>query len=423
MQKERLYIAECIRQIAEKYQLAEIDHKWRQRDMEYLARLIEERSGVLLSLSTVKRLLRNDHQIPQPATLNALVSVLGYSDWQQFKMSNSRSAGRSRPKYIMKLAIGASAIIGVAGLLIILSYSAGPDRSMVQINGDVTFMANKTVSRGVPNTVIFTYDLQHVSADSFFIQQSWNKLEKTPLDQEGGHFTSIYYYPGYHRAKLIANDSVLFKKPVHITTDGWLPLVRRNITDKVPVYINRRFEDHELLQVSSDDLTLSKIDQDQPFLLTWFNVRDFGNIHSDNFRVDTRLKVDSLRNDVCPFIRVMVRAEKDIFLIYLVEKGCENKAKVRAGEVEQNGRFNDLSALGVDVHDWQDLTLKVIDKHAVIMLGGRPVHEIDFQEDFGKVVGLSITFLGTGSVEYARVGEISPEVASGPFLSTTHDHP
>src|SRR5215831_20723610 len=84
---ETEYIALCRRLIEEKFQLQNVEGSLRQRDLEYLADSIEERSGIKLSLSTLKRLWKKDYdQTPHPSTLQALVSILGYKDWQDFKL-------------------------------------------------------------------------------------------------------------------------------------------------------------------------------------------------------------------------------------------------------------------------------------------------------------------------------------------------
>ena len=50
----------------------------------------EEKSGIKLSLSTLKRLWKKDYdQTPHPSTLQALVSLLGYKDWQEFKLQKA----------------------------------------------------------------------------------------------------------------------------------------------------------------------------------------------------------------------------------------------------------------------------------------------------------------------------------------------
>lgn len=87
---EQEHIAECKRLIEEKFQFGNGHDEVRQRDLEYLADRIEEKSGILLSLSTLKRLWKKDYgKMPHPTTLQALVSVLGYKDWQEFKQQTA----------------------------------------------------------------------------------------------------------------------------------------------------------------------------------------------------------------------------------------------------------------------------------------------------------------------------------------------
>ena len=47
------------------------------------------------------------------------------------------------------------------------------------------FDAQKTVAAGIPNTVIFKYDVSNVAADTFYIQQSWNEDHKVTIDPKG----------------------------------------------------------------------------------------------------------------------------------------------------------------------------------------------------------------------------------------------
>src|SRR5580698_7809586 len=63
----------------------------RQRDLDYLCERIEESSGILISLSTIKRILNGQYnRLPQVATLNALSVYLGYADWQAFKAAKGK---------------------------------------------------------------------------------------------------------------------------------------------------------------------------------------------------------------------------------------------------------------------------------------------------------------------------------------------
>src|SRR5678815_5453301 len=164
------------------------------------------------------------------------------------------------------------------------------DKTKPLIKGPVTFTGSKTVSQGVPSTIVFNYDVSNVVADSFFFQQSWNEMEKVKIDPKEHYYSNIYYYPGFHRAKLIANDSVIKRFRVHITTNGWLPLVRYSAVDNLPIYIKK--ENPVIsgaLRVDRNDLKSSNVNMDKDFILSYFNVREFENTHSDNFSFDTKL--------------------------------------------------------------------------------------------------------------------------------------
>ena len=67
MTVEKDYIALYRTLLEEKLLLGNIDGKLKQRDFEYLAELIEEKSHIKLSISTLKRLWKDDFtQVPHP---------------------------------------------------------------------------------------------------------------------------------------------------------------------------------------------------------------------------------------------------------------------------------------------------------------------------------------------------------------------
>ncbi|HTI92333.1 MAG TPA: hypothetical protein VL727_17180, partial [Puia sp.] len=52
---------------------------------------IESKTGVMISLSTIKRLLNGQFaRIPQTATLNAIALSAGYTSWRDFKQVKAR---------------------------------------------------------------------------------------------------------------------------------------------------------------------------------------------------------------------------------------------------------------------------------------------------------------------------------------------
>ena len=216
MPADRDYIILYRTLIEKKFMLGNGEGKLKQREIEYLSNLIEEKSRVKLSISTLKRLWRTDlQQLPHPATLDALVSILDFKDWQDFKKQN---APQPATEYLQKgtrykisirplpVYISLGAIVLLVGFFVIQGFNR---KDRVVVTKDVVFTADKTVTSGVPNTVIFNYDLSGVKADSFFIQQSWNPRDKVRIDPEKNYYSAIYYTPGFHFARIMANDSIL----------------------------------------------------------------------------------------------------------------------------------------------------------------------------------------------------------------------
>ena len=401
MSSEKDYIQICKREIEKLLALDNASSSLKSRDFEYLSGKIKEKSGIAISVSTLKRLWKDDFlQIPQPATLNALASVLDYSDWQEFKQKNHVTTTR-KVKTINKKALLFSLIILMVAVVILILVKNRSNEPV--INGEVHFSADKTISLGLPNTVVFNYDVSNVVADSFFIQQSWNERAKERIDPKKQVISSIYHLPGFHRAKLIANNTVIAKQNVHILSNGWLPYINYDITDLIPIYFN---PDSSLsdghFHIDESDLQFAGIDIKKDFKLRLNNSRDFG-VTDDNFSVKTIFKSDSIKATSCPRMEIMLVFEANIFWVSLIKKGCEYYANYKIGEIYADGKNNDLSLLGCNIYEWQDLEFTVHQKLSEVKLNGKPIIHQKYVQDFGEMVGIIYTFDGLGSVDFISV--------------------
>lgn len=405
---DQAYLALCRTQIERKFAFGN-GNGYTQRDLETLSRHIEERTGVVLSLSTLKRLWKDDFkQRPQPATLNALAAVLDYRDWQDFRQQNHPPARNPIAKKTIGLISALVLLLVIVSLLIIRMMNRPV--TGVTIKGPVRFTAQKTVVSGTPATVIFNYDVSGVSADSFFIRQSWNPLHRVPIDPEGNIYSSIYYESGYHRARLMADDTVLAMQPVHILSEGWEPRLYYNYQDREPIHFRKEsFTGNGLLHISKELLTKKNIDLSRVFETRITNSRVFRS-SSDHFDLVSRIKVDSLTDMACPFMQIHIVTEKHFFWVKLQNRGCERNAGYKLGEITHLGTNNDLSRLGVDVYQWQEVRVRVENKQAEIILNGQRLVTETFQEDFGNIMALTYIFSGTGSIDHVRLAGKNGEI-------------
>ena len=394
------YIELCKKQLEEKFSFGN-GNGHTQKDLELLSNYIETEKGVYISLSTLKRLWKNDFkQGPQLATLNALVSVLDYDNWQHFKLRNKgnttsqRALGRG--SWPMQGPIGyrwwkiGLPLLVLAAVPLLVLYTRNdpvPNHSGVVVNGPITFTADKTRFKGVPVTSIFKYNVSHIEADSFFIQQSWNVWRRERIDPAKTVFSSIYYESGYHRARLIANDSVVAQQPIHILSDGWEAHSYYSSSDERFIdFMGESYIADGQLQLSEQLLRKRNVDLSKRFI-TRVTLSEVFGISSNNFDFMTRAKVDRVVDSNCPWFKVYIVTEKHIFYVDMVRKGCEIHGAYKMGEITRNGKDNDLSLLGQDLYDWQEIGIRVKDKHAEIRINGQLAYSETFGEDFGKIMG------------------------------------
>lgn len=418
MSTDQEYIVLYRNLIQKKFMLGNEEGKLKQRELEYIGNLIEEKSKVKLSISTLKRLWKNDlTQLPHPSTLDALVSILDFKDWQEFKAHQAShlktpdvlSRQTIRNKRIRPLPVVVSLIVTILIAAFFILQGFNKKEKGVVVSGNVLFSADKTITSGVPNTVMFHYDLSGVEADSFFIQQSWNPRDKVRIDPKKNYYSAIYYTPGFHFARVMANDSILKFENVHIKTEGWLPLVKYDIRDKKHMYLDAKsIRANGIMRTTSEILHKANVDVNKDFYLRYYNIRDFDGITSANFDLETRIKCDRLSFDgrtatvACPLMEIMLITEENVFFIPLTSKGCVSELDLLVGEVYKGGKDNDLSSLGTDVYTWQSLQVKNENKNVTIFLNGSSVHEMQYKKDFGKIKGIIYTFTGSGSVDFLR---------------------
>src|SRR5688572_24940197 len=145
------YINLCKKQIEQKFSFGNGGNHT-QRDLEALSACIEEKSGVMISLSTLKRLWKDDYkQSPQLATLNALAVTLDHKDWYDFKKAQ-QSKGNPKQGRVRWIAVAVIALVicGVAFFVITpqarTSTAPGKTIRVPAIKGPVRFEATKTVS-------------------------------------------------------------------------------------------------------------------------------------------------------------------------------------------------------------------------------------------------------------------------------------
>lgn len=273
---------------------------------------------------------------------------------------------------------------------------------------DIYFGSKKSVKVGVPNTIIFNYNVKKYPTDDIFIQLSWNPKEREQVTRTDSFYTTTYYYPGFHHAKLIIGDKIVKEHDIHITTNGWFTLVRMNPDDVIPIFIRNKdvindgiiYASPYMLKLNNVDLTANE------FFVSYFNVKEFRGVHADNFSFETEIKNSAEELAlICQNCRIFIYAEKGTIVIPISTKGCVSDIGIVAGSVYESGKRNDLSGLGCDLTKWRKVGCKVKNNLIRIFIDKKEVYQLAYTNPFGKIKGWHYFFKGCGAVNYLTISD------------------
>lgn len=392
-------------------------NNWRHQDFQTLSEKILEKTGEQLSTNTLKRIWGKIayNSSPNSHTLNTLAQFAGYENWLSFQ-SNHEPIIISEPKELknpsipskpalpaptLKLFGSIALLLLVVIAIISLIPAAAPNPLSPAVIESIEFSSHRVAS-GVPNTVIFKYDVSKVPSDNIQIQQNWEESRRFPIQKDQFEVASTYYYPGHWRAKLVVDNEPIKEHDIYIKSEGWLATINR---EPIPRYLKKE----ELIK--ADYLGISQKVHDEivtnansPELLNYHYVEEFPNLESNNFSVALSFKNNYTKGDaVCQFSRIVIDCTKGVFIIPFSIPGCVGDLEMRYNKVHQSGKNHNFSAFGCDFQEWQHFKMEVKDKTASVFLNNQLIHEVSYLKNAGEVAGVNIEFVGSGMIDDVRL--------------------
>ena len=389
---------------------------WLNYDFEKLNELIFAETNIQLSVSTLKRIFGKTSYRSSPSltTLNTLARFIGFTDWRDFTQSSMSpeyvremaSVPENLPNQVVTVKPQSRYLIyGLIGLIVTIAlivFIIGRQNDKPDTSKYV-FKADKIVTDGVPNSVVFTYDATAAQLkDSVFIVQTWDITRKKMVDKNGHHHSAIYYYPGYFKAKLIVNKEIVKTHNLQIKTDNWLALAESESRDKMPLYFTKT----EVLkgnEIRIDKELLKKYElglYPEPPKIRLFNQTDLGELSTDNFTFETVLKNDfSAGKAACQRVQVLIQCKDDVVIIPLSAPACVGSINLAVCGAQINSTDADLSGFGADLHQWTKLRIESRNKQMTFFVNGKRAYSLTFPNNPAGIVGLQYRFEGTGAVK------------------------
>lgn len=191
---------------------------------------------------------------------------------------------------------------------------------------------------------------------------------------------------------------------IHAVSNGWFGAICLKAQQEFFQIPNPSFQTHEgSLHVSAAHLESLNFNRDQQYWVEYRNIGDF-EISADSFTLETRVMNNSPNGGaLCKDVVLHLLGENNTARIPLLNPGCITWAYVQFSEVAQEGKFNDLSALGQDVSDWK--TVRVVVNRGIcrLFLEGKLIYQLAYRQPLGQLKGIRLAFNGNGYVDYVKL--------------------
>ena len=379
---------------------------WQTKDFENLNLQILERTKVSLSASTLRRLwgrVEYNH-LPSTTTLDTMARFAGFENWRAFTKQNKPAEITTAKTTVYPAPIKQKPAWQLKGVLIIIAAAATTLIAMyikkepvATAKGIYTF-SYKPVTRDIPNSVIFSYDVKTTSTDSVFIQQSWDPQTRTLVDKNRHQHTSVYYRPGYYHAKLVVNNQVVKESPLLLATNGWLGLIAHK---PIPVYLNK----DEYMNADMMGITASTIQKNnivlgpQPPVTEFYNVGNFEAVPLNDFSFSAEIKNNYHEGAAaCRFFNVGLITDGVPVVIPLSAKGCVSDLNLLDGQHMVSGKSNDFSGFGADLSTWVKVSCRSSGSKIQYFVNDKLAFESALPNKKTSIVGLGYSVQGAGSV-------------------------
>ena len=408
MYPDQKYVEKCLQLIEDKLNWGPAA-EWHNDVFLELSDLIQQQTQVLLSPTTLKRLWGkvNYPNAPSITTLNTMAQFAGYVNWREFKSSRnnkppkSSGIGKKINENLGVIMLSASIMTVVfISLFSLKSSTSKPVSDLSKVEFD-----SRAISLGLPNSVVFDFNLEGIRADSIRIQQYWDVTKTISLRPDQKQATGQYYYPGYFRAKLIADDQLIKEHDLFIKSGGWIATVDY---DPIPKYINEQLINNGRLTMPASVIDLLK-NHEQPTITAFHYVDDFKvPVSGDNFILKTAIR-NTYRDKwaVCQRVSLYVLGTKSAMIIPLSIPGCVSEIGMMLSDVYLNGKENDLSGLGIDLSYQRAIKIEVRNKHMSVFADDSVLFTQAYSASIGDIVGFRYRFIGAGEVDYLRVSDLS----------------
>lgn len=388
--------------------------EWTTQDFKELSQKIFDKTSITLSPTTLKRIwgkLKYE-SAPTLTTLNTLAQFLGFSHWRAFRQAQLNGLAEEkktaeveavRIKGNLKLLRFILLVVGALFMIGLFTWNF-VSQSRVIVASDYSFGSKTQIVTGVPKSVVFEYNTAKSPIDSIFIQPSEAAPQKQVLKKGKGKYTSIYYEPGYYKAKLLIGKKVVQEQELLIKTRGWLATIEQN----PPIYLSKEefFNSGNLTSSLRSSKNQSPDSYPSIPFVRYSNVKSFGNLTSDDFVFETAIKNAYLPGtSFCKRSEIRILCAGANIQIPIATKACIDDQQLVFLQDSISGKTQGLSGFGVDFEQFASIRCEANKDMVKFFVNNALVCQLKNPQKNLKILGIVYRFQGGGAVDYVRLSK------------------
>lgn len=384
---------------------------WTDGDFQRLTVLIEEKTKVVLSASTLKRALgkQASNSFPTDTTLNTLSIFLIDKDWEEFKKLPTTDLEepvneQKNHKFITWVVAHQRKLALAFGLLAVALVGVALPSPFLKPKGKLFIKYNEKQQKTMPYTLVLGYELENVNLNedtSKITYTTFRHLDRTLPFKKGEEGFNMFN-PDIYYFYLEINNQVVDSLIIKLKTDGWYVISRKS--GDMSLFPDTEEEDSLLIKngVMHFPHPLPK------HTFEWTVFSNMGNITNtviDDMTLEAEVKNSMLIGGMPAYdSKIILAGERGEKLqVNFTEKGSDEFSYISFGYSQIKGYEVGRGNLAISLKEWRKVKLITQDKMLSIYLDGQKIVETPYRWHFGKLWGVGFCFRGSGMARNIRV--------------------
>jgi len=376
---------------------------WTHQDFLNLSGLIQEKSGIPISVSTLKRLYGKitSESVPRHSSLDAICVYLGYKNWYDFQQKKgTKPLKLYKPRKILYpiLKIILLVIIISSGGYFIKDIIYNPVKS--NLEKDFVFATADTFGI-IPHSVILKIDITNLKGNNFWIKHPERKANILLNNKD----TVINFFLrdfGFKSIALYQKNTKLKETQIRTGTDGWIGLVSmKEESENKVTYNSTELYNNGVLTIPEEEF------KNNIKLLNFDEVRYvYANktpYNLDRFKLETRWRYKKTDGyDICERSYFIISGTKGYISFPFGNKSCL-KGLVVFIDDKRYPAINNPEHFSYKHNEWLDIKIIKNNEKIEVYKNKHLIISDTCKKNWGTFFLTKYQFIGNGEIDYFRL--------------------